>query len=343
MYFPALSSLARRLLIGWRDINKRKSSTTMKITQNDAELRAELKKRYKFNPWRGNPDPERALTVENATTLKSVPEDQKEIITSVCLWFAAEIQECIVELRHFRNLKSLYFFDCYRSDVSGIDAYRGLSKLKHLESLRFRDSKIIDKETMAEIAAINSLKSLTFQMQPFSDSSLLEGLKECRGLEYLGLWEHGHDEIFVEDLAFISCLEHLRWLDLDGCDHIDITKLQVPKSLEVFTPPSYGYNIARKAFADRCVVLKTCLISGPMKNRFVSRKEKVAARAKVAQERMAARAAALVVSQAKRKIDVAIKTLRDNLPLFGCDEESINGMLSAAEQKILQLDCQEER
>lgn len=306
----------------------------MKRTQKDAELMAELKKRYKFNPWRGNPDSERALTVKNAEALKSASEDQKETVTSVCLWFVADIQECIVELKRFQNLRSLYFFDCYLSDSCGIDAYRGLSKLKHLESLRFRDSKPIDKETIAEIAKIHGLRSLTFQMQPFEDASLLDGLKECQGLEYLGIWENGGNEIFAEDLAFVSCLEHLRWLDLDGCDHIDIAKLQVPKSLEVFTPPSYAYSRAKKILADQCVVLKTGITSGPRKNRFMSRKEMVAARAKAAQERKAARTAALAMPRAKRKIEAAIKTLRENLAIVGCDDESLSNMLKSLEQKI---------
>jgi len=306
----------------------------MKRTQKDVELMAELKKSYKFNPWRGNPDFECALTVENAEALKSASEDQKETVTSVCLWFVADIQECIVELKRFQNLRSLYFFDCYLSDSCGIDAYRGLSKLKHLESLRFRDSKPIDKETIAEIAKIHGLRSLTFQMQPFEDASLLDGLKECQGLEYLGIWENGGNEIFAEDLAFVSCLEHLRWLDLDGCDHIDIAKLQVPKSLEVFTPPSYAYSRAKKILDDQCVVLKTGITSGPKKNRFVSLKEREKARAKTAQERKEARLAAVVVLRARRKIGAAIKTLRENLSIVGCDDESLNDVLKSLEQKI---------
>ena len=71
-----------------------------------------------------------------------------------------------------------------------------------------------------------------------------------------------------------------------------------------------------------------------MKNRFVPLKEMVAARAQSAQERKAARAAALAMPRAKRKIEAAIKTLRENLAIVGCDDESLSNMLKSLEQKI---------
>ena len=131
----------------------------------------------------------------------------------------------------------------------------------------------------------------------------LAGLKDCMSLEYLELGIT-KNEVFAEDLAFVSEMNRLRWLVLDGCPQIDVTKFVLPKSLEAFTPPNYGYSAAKKKFSDQCVILKTCGVWPPKKNRFVSRIQKNAA---------------------------AIKSIEKGLPLFDYVDKNLSVSLKALE------------
>lgn len=93
-------------------------------------------------------------------------------------------------------------------------------------------------------------------------------LKDCDALEYLNLGAV-RDEVSAEDLAFVACLKNLKWLELDMCKHVDVSKLHLPKSLEAFTPPDYGYEAAKKFIPDGCIVLKTEVVHPPIRDRFV--------------------------------------------------------------------------
>ena len=204
--------------------------------------------------------------------------------------------------------------------------YRGLSELKNLDALHFRDSIAIDAKTMKAIVSMPNLRSLIIDLQGVSEVAALAWLNDCASLEYLELGIT-KNEVFAKDLAFVSEMNKLRWLVLDGCPQIDVTKLVLPKSLEAFTPPKYGYRAAKKLFSDKCVVLKTCGFWPPKKNRFVSRIRKNVA----TQARKKERKAKISAMRGKRKIMAAIKSIEEGLPLFDYADKNLLASLKALE------------
>ena len=316
--------LAREVLWGWVD-SKRKEPT-MKMTEKSKRIEKEIKERI---PRRYvEPDPAKRIHVEgkNYEALKAVPEQRRGDITAVELWFAEDIAGCMEHVVRLPNLRYLRFFDCYMGDRSGIEAYRGIGELKNLDTLDIRDSKPIDAATFKEIASLPRLRSLIICLQRGVEVSALGELAGCKALEYLKLGLDG-PEVFAEDLAFLPQMERLRWLVLDWCDRIDVTALAFPKSLEAFTPPSYGYRAAKKVVPDGCVVLKSGIIHGSMRNRFVppQRKEEEALR------RKAAREAARIVPRALGKVEAAVQALAENLPVVGYRDEGLEGALQKLE------------
>ena len=270
------------------------------------------------------PDADRRLYVNcgKIEDLMSVPAERRERITWVRIEFTPDIQTCIAELKRFPNLRFLMFMDCYGSQVVGIDAYHGLSELKNLDTLFIRDSAVIDDETIKEIARMPCLRSLTIQLQRIASAKVLAGLKGCKALEYLELWID-QCEVFAEDLAFVASLEHLKWLALDGCDKIDVSRLHLPRSLMAFTPPNYGYRTAKKIVPEGCVVVKPGIILPPCRNRYIPQAQKDA----MAQARKAESKKRRVAQRAKRRVAVAVNALQEELPLIGCDCEMLKSAL----------------
>ena len=236
--------------------------------------------------------------------------------------FTKDFPAYLAELKHFPNLRELVFFDCYWVEPAGIDVYRGLSELKNLDTLHFRDSIMIDAKTINEIAQIPRLRSLTIQLQRIASAKVLAGLEGCKALEYLELWID-QCEVFAEDLAFVASLEHLKWLALDGCDKIDVARLHLPRSLMAFTPPNYGYRTAKKIVPEGCVVVKPGIILPPCRNRYIPQAQKDA----MAQARKAESKKRRVAQHARRRIAVALNSLQEELPLIGCDCEMLKSSL----------------
>ena len=270
------------------------------------------------------PDADRRLYVNcgKIEDLMSVPAERRERITWVRIEFTPDIQACIAELKSFPNLQALVFVDCTSSEVVGIDAYRGLSELKNLDTLSVHDSAVIDAETIKEITKMPCLRSLAIQWQSIASAKVLAGLEGCKTLEYLELWID-KCEVFAEDLAFVACLGSLKRLDLDGCDKIDVSQLHLPSSLEAFTPPNYGYKAARKIVPEGCVVVKPGIIHPPCRNRYLPDAQKEA----MAQSRKAESKKRRVAQHAKRRIAVALNSLQEELPLIGCDCEMLKSAL----------------
>lgn len=243
----------------------------MRFTLKDAKIKTTLRERIPSHY--NEPEPERHLGIwDSDPSIKSImnfSESQREKITCAQLSFTKDFPAYIAELKHFPNLRELCFFDCYCVESAGTDVYCGLSELKNLDTLHFRDSIAIDAKTMKAIASIPNLRSLIIDLQGVSEVAALADLKDCTSLEYLELGIT-KTEVFAEDLAFVSEMNKLKWLVLDGCPQIDVTKLVLPKSIEAFTPPNYGYRAAKKLFSAKCVVLKPCGFWPPKKNRFVS-------------------------------------------------------------------------
>lgn len=300
----------------------------MKFTLKDAEITKTLRERIPSHY--NEPDPERHLSIWDSEpsiqAITSLSESQREKITCARLSFTKDFPAYIAELKRFPNLRALYYFDCYWVEPAGTDVYCGLSELKNLDTLHFRDSIAIDAKTMKAIASMPNLRSLIIDLQGVSEVAALAWLKDCASLEYLELGIT-KNEVFAEDLAFVSKMNKLRWLVLDGCPQIDVTKLVLPKSLEAFTPPNYGYRAAKKLFSDKCVVLKTCSFWPPKKNRFVSRIRKNAA----TQARKKERKAKISAMRGKRKIMAAIKSIEEGLPLFDYADKNLLASLKALE------------
>ena len=298
----------------------------MKMTENDVKIMKEIEERI---PRRyEEADPAKWIRVEGKDNeaLKAVPGQRRGDITAADLWFAEDIAGCMEHVVRLPNLRYLRFFDCYMGERSGIEAYRGIGELKNLDTLDIRDSKPIDAETFKEIACLPRLRSLIICLQRGVEVSALGELAGCKALEYLELGLEG-PEVFAEDLTFLPQMERLRWLVLDWCDRIDVTALAFPKSLEAFTPPSYGYRDAKKVVPDGCVVLKTGIIHGPMRNRFVPSKRKE----EEALKRKAAREAARIVPRALGKVEAAVQALAENLPVVGYRDEGLEGALKELE------------
>lgn len=205
--------------------------------------------------------------------LMSIPAERRKRISCVTIEFTPDIQTCITELKRFPNLSVLMLTDCDDSPAVGIDAYRGLSELKNLETFVISDSAAIDAETIKEIARMPSLRSLAILSQSLVSAKVLEGLVDCKSLEHLELWLDQCD-VFAEDLAFVAGLDNLKWLDLDGCDKIDVTRLCFPKSLVAFTPPNYGFKAAKKVVPEGCRVLSPSTIHPPCRNRYMPQAQK---------------------------------------------------------------------
>ena len=300
----------------------------MKFTLKDAEVEKALRERIPSHY--NEPDPGRHLGIwDSDPSVKSImnlSESQREKITCAQLSFTKDFLAYIAELKRFPNLRELYFFDCYWVESAGTDVYCGLSELKNLDTLHFRDSIAIDAKTMKAIASIPNLRSLIIDLQGVSDVAALADLKDCTSLEYLELGIT-KNEVFAEDLAFVSEMNKLRWLVLDGCPQIDVTKLVLPKSLEAFTPPNYGYIVAKKLFSDKCVVLKTCSFWPKKKNRFVPQVRKNEA----AQLRKNERKSKLSAMRGKRKNMAAIKSIEEELPLFDYADKNLLASLKALE------------
>ncbi len=298
----------------------------MKFTLKDAEIRKALRERIPSHY--NEPDPERHLSIwDSDPSIQSIMNFsgcQREKITSVRLSFTKDFPAYIAELKRFPNLRELCFFDCYWVEQAGIDVYRDLSELKNLDTLHFRDSIAIGVKTMKAIASMHNLRSLIIDLQGVSEVAALAELKGCTALEYLELGIT-KNEVFAEDLAFVSEMSNLKWLVLDGCPQIDVTKLVLPKSLEAFTPPNYGYRAAKTLLSDKCVVLKACGYWPPKKNRFVSRVRKNAAAQACKNERKAK------ISGIRRKIIAAIKSIEEGLPLFEYADENLAASLKALE------------
>ncbi len=124
-------------------------------------------------------------------------------------------------------------------------------------------------------------------------------------------------------MAFVANLEHLKWLDLDGCDRIDVARLHLPRSLVAFTPPNYGYRTAKKIVPEGCVVVKPGLTHPPCRNRYLPDAQKDA----LAQARRAESNKGRAVQRAKRRVAAAVNTLQEELPLIGCDCEMLKSAL----------------
>ena len=300
----------------------------MKITLKDAEVKKAFRERIPSHY--NEPDPERHLGIwdsdPSVKSIMSFSESQREKITCAQLSFTRDFPAYIAELKRFPNLRMLYFHDCYWMDPVVTDVYRGLSELKNLDTLHFRDSIAVDAKTMNAIASMPNLRSLIIDLQGVSEVAALADLKGCMSLEYLELGIT-KNEVFAEDLAFVSEMNKLRWLVLDGCPQIDVTKLILPKSIEAFTPPNYGYIAAKKLFSDKCIVLKPSGYWPKKKNRFVSQIRKN----KAAQLRKNERKAKLSAVRGKRKIMAAIKSIEDGLPLFDYVDKSLSASLKALE------------
>ena len=296
----------------------------MKNTLKDAEIKKALRERIPSHY--NEPDPERRLSIWDSNpsieSIKSFSESQREKITCARLSFTKDFPAYIAELKHFPNLRELVFFDCYWVEPAGIDVYRGLSKLKNLDTLHFRDSIMIDATAINEIAQIPRLRSLTIQLQRIASAKVLAGLEGCKALEYLELWID-QCEVFAEDLAFVANLEHLKWLDLDGCDRIDVARLQLPRSLVAFTPPNYGYRTAKKIAPEGCFVVKPGLVHPPCRNRYLPDAQKDA----MAQARKVESKKRRVAQRAKRTVAAAVNALQEELPLIGCDCEMLKSAL----------------
>lgn len=300
----------------------------MRFTLKDAKIKTTLRERIPFHY--NEPDPERHLSIWDSNpsikSIRSFSESQREKITCVGFSFTKDFPIYIAELKRFPNLRELIFNDCYWVKPAGIDVYCGLSELKNLDTLHFRDSIAIDAKTIKAIASMPNLRSLIIDLQGVSEVTSLAGLKDCMSLEYLELGIT-KNEVFAEDLAFVSEMNRLRWLVLDGCPQIDVTKFVLPKSLEAFTPPNYGYSAAKKKFSDQCVILKTCGVWPPKKNRFVSRIQKNAA----VQAHKSECKVKLSAIRGKRKIMAAIKSIEEGLPLFDYVDKNLSASLKALE------------
>lgn len=270
------------------------------------------------------PDADRRLYVNcgQIEDLMSVSAERRERITWVRIEFTPDIQTCIAELKSFPNLRFLMFMDCYGSQIVGIDAYRGLSELKNLDTLHIRDSGVIDAETIKEITQIPCLRSLAIQLQRIASTTVLAGLEGCKALEYLELWID-QCEVFAEDLAFVASLGNLKWLVLDGCDKIDVARLHLPRSLVAFTPPNYGYKTAKKIVPEGCVVVQPGIIHPPCRNRYVPQAQKDA----MAQARKAESTERRAMQRARRRIKAAVNILQAELPLLGCNCETLESSL----------------
>ena len=301
----------------------------MKITLKDAETKKAL--REKIPSHYNEPDPERRLSIWDSNpsleSIMSFSESQREKITCVSLCFTKDFPAYIAELKHFPNLRELYFSDCYWVEPVGIDVYCGLSELKKLDTLQFRDSITIDDKTIKEIAQIPCLRSLIIQLQSIASAKDLAGLEGCKTLEYLELWID-QCEVFAEDLAFVASLGNLKWLELDGCDRIDVARLHLPRSLVAFTPPSYGYRTAKKIVPEGCVVVKPGTIHPPCRNRYVPQAQKDA----MAQARKAESNKERAVQRAKRRVATAVKSLQNELPFIGYKNEKLESLLAEIEQ-----------
>lgn len=275
------------------------------------------------------PDADRRLYVNcgKIEDLMSIPAERRERITWVRIEFTPDIQTCIAELKRFPNLKTLFFVDCTSSEIVGIDAYRGLSELKNLDTLCVHDSAVIDAATIKEITKMPSLRSLAIIWQSIASAKVLAGLEGCKALEYLELWID-KCEVFADDLAFVANLGNLKRLDLDGCDKIDVSRLLLPSSLEAFTPPNYGYKDAKKIVPEGCVVVKSGTIHPPCRDRYVPQAKKDA----MAQARKAQRA----VQCAKRRVATAVKSLQEELPLIGYKSEKLESLLAEIEQFLFE-------
>ena len=298
----------------------------MKFTQKDAEVEKALRERIPSHY--NEPDPERQLSIWDSNpsiqAIASFSESQREKITCARLSFTKDFPAYIAELKRFPNLRALYYFDCYWVEPAGTDVYCGISGLKNLDTLHFRDSIAIDAKTMNAIASMPNLRSLIIDQQGVSEVAALADLKRCMSLEYLELGIT-KNEVFAEDLAFVPEMNKLRWLVLDGCPQIDVTKLILPKSLEAFTPPNYGYIAAKKLFSDKCIVLKPSGYWPKKKNRFVSQIRKN----KATQLRKNERKAKLSAVRGKRKIMAAIKSIEEGLPLFDYVDKNLSASLKA--------------
>ena len=291
---------------------------TAKGIKNETDIAKRVPRCYE------EPDPECRFDIAcgSLEEFKELSDERRERITCVRVDFVSDIHSGIMELKRFPNLRSIMFFCCYGSDVVGIEAYRGLAEFVNLDTLIFHDSGVIDAETMKEIAALPRLRSLKIENQRITGAAVFSVLKDCEALEYLNLGAV-RDEVFAEDLAFVSCLKNLKWLELDMCQHVDVSKLHLPESLEAFTPPNYGYKVAKKIVPAGCIVLKPEVIHPPLRDRFTPETQKRAAAQECKAERKKRREAALGMSHVQNKIETAIKTLKDNLPIAGYDAEEL--------------------
>ena len=279
------------------------------------------------------PDADRRLYVNcgKIEDLMSIPAERRERITWVRIEFTHDIQACIAELKRFPNLKTLFFVDCTSSEIVGIDAYRGLSELKNLDTLCVHDSAVIDAATIKEITKMPSLRSLEIKWQSITSAKVLAGLESCKALEYLELWID-KCEVFADDLAFVAGLGNLKRLDLDGCDKIDVSRLHLPISLEAFTPPNYGYKAAKKIVPEGCVVVQPGTIHPPCRNRYVPQAQKDA----MAQARKAESNKERAVQRAKRRVATAVNALQEELPLIGYKSEKLESLLAEIEQFLFE-------
>lgn len=300
----------------------------MKFTQKDAEVKKALRERIPSHY--NEPDLERHLSIWDSDpsiqAIASFSEYQREKITCARLSFTKDFPAYIAELQRFPNLRELYLFDCYWVEPARTDVYRGLSELKNLDTLHFRDSIAIDAKTMKAIASIPNLRSLIIDLQGVSEVAALADLKGCTSLEYLELGIT-KNEVLAEDLAFVSEMSKLKWLVLEECPQIDVTKLVLPKSLEAFTPPSYGYRAAKTLFSDKCVILKGCCFWPKKKDRFVPQVRKD----EVTQSRKNERRVKSSAIRGKRKMMAAIKSIEEGLPLFDYVDKNLSASLKALE------------
>jgi len=255
----------------------------------------------------------------------------RESVRAVELRFIPEVGTCLGYVKEFPNVESLLIMDA--NGEGGIKDYGQLAELTGLRKLCVRDVANFDTDTMRAIASMPNLARLELRAQRIArigDLKLLAGMKCLREL-CLDVNEQSSTNLFVDDLAFVTKMNGLEYLDVSFLSRIDLSRFDLPKGLKNIVVPRYTTKAVCARLSRQCKVEVAGPECRPNRYRFVREEDREKAR-KETKERAKQNP---LLAAADGKIRNALRALITGLELKRCDAELIAKVKDAVDKAII--------